>query len=123
MQQIAGILLRGGIAGTQFPVYINEGFGLVLLEAGAFGAPVVATRVGGIPEIISGPEYGVLVAPDDVDALRRAIESLLENPEMAREIGSNLRGRVRNVFSWEEAYRNYRNVLQRIGVALTGERP
>lgn len=90
----------------------SEPFGLVLLEAGAFGLPVVATRVGGIPEIIAGPEYGVLVEPDDPRALGRALEELLQNAEGARVLGENLRQRVRAVFSWEAAYRKYRDILE-----------
>jgi len=97
----------------------SEAFGLVLLEAGAFGAPVVASRVGGIPEIISGPEYGVLVNPEDPKDLKSAMESLLEDTQKAREMGSNLRERVRKVFSWEEAYGKYRRVLEKIGVAFS----
>ncbi len=100
----------------------SEPFGLVLLEAGAFGAPVVATRVGGIPEIIDGPEYGVLVEPDAPEALARALEDLLENAEKAREMGENLRQRVRTVFSWEAAYRKYRDILDgRGGPAETND--
>jgi glycosyltransferase involved in cell wall biosynthesis len=71
----------------------------------------VATRVGGIPEIIAGPEYGVLVEPDDPEGLERALEDLLQNAEKARELGENLRQRVRTVFSWEAAYRKYRDIL------------
>jgi glycosyltransferase involved in cell wall biosynthesis len=94
----------------------SEGFGLVLLEAGAFGVPVIATRVGGIPEIIAGPEYGLLVEPDDPGALESALEDLLQNAEKARVLGENLRRRVRTVFSWEAAYKEYRNILDDRGV-------
>ena len=91
-----------------------EAFGLVLLEAGAFGLPVVATRVGGIPEIIAGPEYGVLVEPDDPEALERALEDLLQHAEKARAMGENLRQRVGSVFSWEAAYQGYRATIERM---------
>lgn len=99
----------------------SEAFGLVVLEAGAFGLPVVASRVGGIPEIIAGPEYGLLVEPDDPEALERALEDLLQNAEKARELGENLRQRVWTVFSWEAAYQGYRAMLNRVGAYFAGE--
>jgi len=55
----------------------QEGLGLVLAEALASGTPCVATRVGGIPEVVSGPEYGVLVASEDPVALAGGIETVL----------------------------------------------
>jgi glycosyltransferase involved in cell wall biosynthesis len=99
----------------------SEPFGLVLLEAGAFGVPIVATRVGGIPEIIGGPEYGVLVTPDDIESLESAMENLLQDTEMARKMGFNFQERVRKVFSWEEAYRKYRRVLEKVCAEFDGE--
>jgi len=55
----------------------QEGLGLVLAEALASGTPCVASRVGGIPEVVTGPEYGVLVAAEDPDALAAGIETVL----------------------------------------------
>ena len=92
----------------------SEAFGLVFLEAGAFGVPVVGTRVGGIPEIISKPEYGLLVPPDDSEILESAIEFLLENPGEARKMGFKLRKRVEEHFSWEEAYMKYEFIFDTI---------
>lgn len=51
----------------------HEGLGSILLDALATGLPVVATAVGGIPEIIASDEHGVLVRPDDVDGLEAAV--------------------------------------------------
>lgn len=76
-----------------------EPFGLVFLEAGSHGVPVVATRVGGIPEIIPSPEFGILVEPDDPEGLASAIDSLLREPRAATRMGERLRERVRTVFS------------------------
>jgi glycosyltransferase involved in cell wall biosynthesis len=54
-----------------------EGFGFVILEAAAQGCPTIATRVGGIPEVIRADETGILVTDGDVDGLANALETLL----------------------------------------------
>jgi glycosyltransferase involved in cell wall biosynthesis len=69
-----------------------EGFGIAILEAMAAGKPVVATRVGGIPEFVMDGKTGLLVEPGNAAALAEAIESLLRDPERARAMG--LRGRA-----------------------------
>ena len=58
----------------------EEPFGIVILEAGLSGLPVVASRVGGIPEIISDGETGWLVKPGNPDALAHALRSILDDP-------------------------------------------
>jgi glycosyltransferase involved in cell wall biosynthesis len=64
-----------------------EGFGLVYLEAGAFGLPVIGTRTGGIPDAIRDGETGFLVEPDDVEGLANALQRLLTDPHLARQMG------------------------------------
>jgi glycosyltransferase involved in cell wall biosynthesis len=76
-----------------------EGLPLVVLEAMAAGKPVVATTVGGVPELVVQGETGLLVAPGDVDALRRALAGLLADPERARRLGAAGRERVRASFT------------------------
>ncbi len=78
-----------------------EGFGLVALEAGSMGRPVVATSVGGLPEVIVHQETGLLTACDNSQALAEAIALLLEQPEKARCIGWAARHRARKEFSWK----------------------
>ena len=63
-----------------FPSLV-EGLGSTLLDAMYFGLPVVATRVGGIPEVVVDGQNGHLIPPDDPDALARAIAALLGDPE------------------------------------------
>lgn len=57
----------------------SEGSPVILVEALAFGKPVIATRVGGIPDIVQHNETGILVESDDVDGLARALKTLAEN--------------------------------------------
>jgi glycosyltransferase involved in cell wall biosynthesis len=88
-----------------------EPFGIVLLEAGAFHIPVVATRVGGIPEIVEDGESGLLVEPDDPAALAGALTSVLRDDELARRLADRLFERVRKEFSWQRSYSEYRQLL------------
>jgi glycosyltransferase involved in cell wall biosynthesis len=89
----------------------KEPFGLVLLEAGAFGLPVIASRVGGIPEIISSPDLGVLVEPEDHEALASALRSVLNEPGRAKSMGANLRQHVLANFSWAATVDTYLSLL------------
>jgi glycogen(starch) synthase len=64
----------------------EEPFGRVILEAMSQGLPVIATRVGGIPEIINDKENGLLVPSDDPETLANAIKSLVVSPKLAEKI-------------------------------------
>jgi glycosyltransferase involved in cell wall biosynthesis len=66
---------------------LNEGMGRVLVEAMAAGKPVVASRVGGIPDLVRNDETGYLVPPADAEALADGIKKLLDDPEKAWEMG------------------------------------
>ncbi len=94
----------------------QEGFGLVALEAAHMARPVVATRVGGLPEVVVHEQTGLLVEKEDSKALAEAIAFLLDHPETARRIGEAARCRAREVFSWErcvDAYDDlYRNLIK-----------
>lgn len=83
-----------------------EPFGLAVLEAMACEKPVVATRVGGIREIVRDGEDGLLVEPDDVDALERAMVTLLDDPAASRELGREAILRAQR-FGTEENGRAY----------------
>jgi starch synthase len=85
----------------------QEGFGLVLLEAGASSLPVVASRVGGIPEIIDDAVTGVLIEPDDPAALEHALRKLLGEPIAAQQLGERLHRRVSENFSWMNTLQRY----------------
>ena len=65
----------------------NEGMGRVIVEAMALGLPVVATAVGGIPDVVTDGECGRLIAPEDVDALSAALIELGRDPALRRKLG------------------------------------
>ena len=75
-----------------------ENMPVAILEAMATALPVVATRVGGIPEVVLDGETGVLVEPDDPDALAAAIRELARDPERRAELGRAGRRRVAEQF-------------------------
>lgn len=91
-----------------------EPFGIVVLEAGSFGVPVVASKVGGIQEILSNNQTGILCEPEDVEALAEAMARLLRMPEERERLGTNLRDHVLKNFSWKKTYDNYLNVIEEI---------
>jgi phosphatidylinositol alpha-1,6-mannosyltransferase len=79
-----------------------EGFGLVYLEAGAHGLPVVAHAIGGVPEAVIHNETGLLVAPGDQAALTAAFARLLGDPGLRRRMGEA--GRARAVeHTWRDS--------------------
>ncbi len=77
----------------------SEALGFAILEAGCAALPIIATCVGGIPEIIPSEEYGLLVPPRDPDALAIAIKQTLENLPAAHQRGIRLQARIRKEFS------------------------
>jgi glycosyltransferase involved in cell wall biosynthesis len=79
----------------------REGFGVACLEAMAHGRPVVATRVGGLLDLVVDGETGIVVPPRDPAALRSALERLLADPDLRRRLGTAGRDRARMYFSWE----------------------
>jgi glycosyltransferase involved in cell wall biosynthesis len=66
---------------------IYEPLGMVFIEMMAYGRPVIATRVGGIPEIVKGGETGLLVSPENPEELARAIMMLVSDSQLRRKMG------------------------------------
>ena len=76
-----------------------EGFGIVLLEAMLAGLPVVATRVSAVPEIVEDGVTGILVPPDDAEAVAVAISRLLDDETLREQFGASGRRRALAEFS------------------------
>jgi len=78
-----------------------EAFGLVLLEAMAQGTPVVASRVGGIPEVVEDGRTGLLVPSGSTEALGEALERIWTDPALARRLGEAGRTTVVPRYTWD----------------------
>jgi glycosyltransferase involved in cell wall biosynthesis len=97
------------------PSRFEEPFGLVALEAGLSGRPVIATRVGGLSEIVVDGETGLLVEPSRPDRLAAAISALVSEPDRIAAMGSAARKRCRQEFSYERFIDRFTDVIDRIG--------
>jgi len=80
---------------------IYEPFGIINLEAMACETPVVATRVGGIKEVVVDRKTGLLVPPGDPGRLGKAIATIIEDPKLAARMGKAGRRRVIQHFTWD----------------------
>jgi glycosyltransferase involved in cell wall biosynthesis len=107
--RLAGFVKDGASFLSAFDLFLHssrsEALGYAVLEAGCASLPVVATRVGGIPEIIPDDSYGLLVPPENPIALAEAMKSLVEDRESARSMGARLHARVVQEFSAERMLR------------------
>ena len=84
-----------------------EGFGIVLVEAAAAGKPVVATRVGGIPDAVEDGKTGLLTEPGDYERLSDAVISLLNDGQTKRVMGEAAKRRVQDKFCWPKIAAQY----------------
>lgn len=89
-----------------------ESFGMVLAEANSCGAPVVASRVGGIPCFVREGDNGLLANPGDADDLARALLYVIEHPKEARLMGQRGRRRVVAEHDWDDLTTRTEAVLE-----------
>ena len=89
-----------------------EGFGIVYLEASACGLPVVAGRSGGVLEAVREGITGILVEPNQPEALADALQTLLNNPALMHQLGENGRAWVQNDMNWDRAAQQLHQILQ-----------
>src|SRR3569833_614971 len=99
----------------------HEGMPMALLEAMSWGVPVIATPVGGIPQIVKHEANGLLIPPADVGALTTAIARLLEDPALRIRLGHAARTTIVSGFSLEDAMRKLDNIYRRFGLVKRGE--
>jgi glycosyltransferase involved in cell wall biosynthesis len=95
----------------------TEGLPNVVLEACAAGVPVVATAVGGTPEVIEDGENGYLVSPGDARTLAGSILAVLDSEDMGRGMGETGRRRAREEFTFEAQALQYRRLFAELGGA------
>jgi len=86
-----------------------EGFGMVFLEAAYAGLPVIAGESGGASEAVIGNETGLLIPPT-VDACANALGKLLDNQNLAKQLGANGRNRVIKDFNWSDRWSILQNI-------------
>jgi len=80
---------------------LNEGFGIALLEAMVMKKPVIASEVGGIPEVVSKGETGIIIPPGDPQAIAQATLRLYRDSELRAKMGRAGYERVKNIFAIE----------------------
>jgi glycosyltransferase involved in cell wall biosynthesis len=92
----------------------NEGTPVSLIEAGTVGRAVVATRVGGVPEVVADGETGILVPPADAAATANAIVRLLDEPALAKAMGAAARSSVPARFAAERLADDLAGLYERL---------
>lgn len=93
------------------PTRDEEAFGLVAAEPALRGLPVVASRGGGLPEIVADGETGLLFSRGDIGDLRSKLDRLLSDPALCARLGTAARGRVARLFSVESAVASVEHAL------------
>jgi glycosyltransferase involved in cell wall biosynthesis len=93
-----------------------EGVPMALLEAMSWGVPVLTTPVGGIPEVVSSDQNGLLVKPGDVDAIERALGKLLASNALRIRLGSAARSTIIERFSLESAVAHLASIYGEFGL-------
>ena len=99
-----------------------EPFGLVALQAAQMGRPVVACRVGGLPEVVEHERTGLLVAADDEQAMADAIESLLSDVSSVKRMGERARQIARDKFDFSALVDAYEQVYAETQASTAAER-
>jgi glycosyltransferase involved in cell wall biosynthesis len=90
---------------------LTEGFGITSVEAMAAGCPVVATSVGGVPDVVVHERTGLLVEPESSIALAAAINELLESTAKAARMATLARRWVKRKFDWQQVAHRYADML------------
>lgn len=91
----------------------GEGFGLVFLEAMAFGKPVIGANVGGIPDVVENGREGLLIEPT-AEAISAALRRLLSDPRLREDLGARGRQRANSEFTFENFQRRLLAILNEI---------
>ncbi len=91
----------------------HESFGIVNLEAMASGVPIVASRIGGVPDVVKHRENGLLVPPKDPDALAETLIYLLENEDLRKRMGEKGKAIVKS-YTWEKVAERTEKVYKQL---------
>jgi glycosyltransferase involved in cell wall biosynthesis len=96
------------------PSVSAESFGITLIEAMAAGRPVVASRIGGVPEIVDDGVNGLLFEPWDSRGLSEAVNALLGDPELAADLGRRAHESAEENYSWPKVARRIEEVYMEV---------
>ena len=97
-----------------FPSLADETFGMGICEAMACGRAVLSTRVGGIPELVTDGETGVLVKPRNWEELGDRMDRLLSDPSLRSHLGKKALDRARSCFTWEKVADRLQGIYQEL---------
>ena len=125
LELLLSVRFAGSVSQEEIPAYINqstivlvpsffESFGLTALEALQLERPVIASRVGGLVEIISDGETGLLIPPKDPIALCGAIQTLLSDPQKTIKMGIDGRKSAMERFSLQKNVEQYINLYEEL---------
>ncbi len=92
----------------------TEGQGVVFIEAFSAALPVIGTRAGGIPEVITHNETGLLVEPGCHENLQRALEHLLSDDQLAKRIANNAQQHAKEKYDWPVIAGRFKDLYQRV---------
>jgi glycosyltransferase involved in cell wall biosynthesis len=99
----------------------SESVSRSLLEYMLCGIPVVATDVGGVPDMMRQGEFGRLIPPDNAKALAEAISFLLDKPALRVELGKNARAHVLQHATWDQRVDQWEDLLYRTVSRVRGD--
>jgi phosphatidyl-myo-inositol dimannoside synthase len=92
-----------------------EGFGISLVEASACGIPVIAGNSGGVSDAVRNGETGLLVAPEDLEEICSSIKQLLEQPQLASQLGMEGRKSVEGYYNWNRVSEDIARIGRELG--------
>lgn len=116
MGPVGGQLKQDMLAATDLfamPSRVDS-FGIVYLEAWAYGLPVIGCHAGGVPDVIADGQDGLLVPFGDRASLASAIEALLGDPDRRQRMGQRGRAKVQARYTWDRIYQGLRSVYEEL---------
>jgi glycogen(starch) synthase len=111
-QELSSWIAQANLA--VIPTRGNEAFGMVAAEVGLMGQPVVASKLGGLPEVIKDNETGILVKEESPEELADAIQRIITHPKLAKEMGKAAQRRIQNQFTLSNYLDSYDHLYQKI---------